>query len=199
VGRGETTRQAILGHAVAVARQIGLEGLTIGRLAQDLKLSKSGLFAHFQSKEELQVQVLDAAASRFVEEVVKPGLRAPRGEPRVRALVEAWLAWAQSNSRPGGCPFAAAAMELDDRPGSPRERLVRLQKDWLDVLAGTVRTAAAEGHFRSDVDPEQFAHELYGMMLGFHHAVRLLKDPQAVSRVHRAFEALVSRARPAPP
>jgi AcrR family transcriptional regulator len=195
VGRGDATRQAILDHAVEVASQVGLQGLTIGRLAQDLQLSKSGLFAHFQSKEELQVQVLEAAASRFVENVVKPGLKATRGEPRVRALFEAWLAWAQSKCLPGGCPFAAAAMELDDRPGSPRERLVRLQKDWLDLLANTVRTAIRERDFRADVDPDQFAHELYGIMLGFHHAARLLKDPAAVQRVHRAFEALLTRAR----
>lgn len=194
MGRGETTRQTILEHAVEVASKVGLQGLTIGRLAHDLQLSKSGLFAHFQSKEELQVQVLAAAAARFVDVVVKPALRAPRGEPRVRALFEAWLAWAQS-CLPGGCPFAGAAMELDDRPGSPRDRLVRLQKDWLDVLANTVRTAIAEGHFHDRVDPEQFAHELYGMMLGFHHAARLLKDPQAAARVHQAFEGLVARAR----
>src|SRR5512143_3532026 len=103
--KGEMTRTAILDRGVQLATQMGLEGLSIGRLATDLGLSKSGLFAHFRSKEVLQIQVLDAAAERFVEEVLKPAVRQPRGEPRVAALFDRWLAWTKSNSRPGGCLF----------------------------------------------------------------------------------------------
>jgi AcrR family transcriptional regulator len=192
------TRQAILDHGVDLATRVGLGGLTIGRLAEDLELSKSGLFAHFRSKEALQVQVLEAASSRFVDSVIKPALAERRGEPRLRALFRRWLAWSTSSAQPGGCVFVAASIELDDQPGAPRDRLVALQKDWLEVLAGAVRIAVSEGHFRRDVDPEQFAHDLYAIALGYHHAARLLRDPHAPKRAERAFESLVRAARATP-
>jgi AcrR family transcriptional regulator len=194
VRKGELTRQAILDQAVGLATRVGLGGLTIGGLAEDLSLSKSGLFAHFRSKEALQVQVLEAASVRFIDAVIRPALAEPRGEPRVRALFERWRSF--SCESPGGCLFVSAAMELDDQMGAPRERLVQLQRDWLDVLAGAVRIAVTEGHFRQDVDPEQFAHDLYGIALAYHHAFRLLKDPRAKERADRSFEALVRAARP---
>jgi AcrR family transcriptional regulator len=193
--KGEATRAAILEHGVELATETGLDGLTIGRLATDLGLSKSGLFAHFRSKEALQIQVLDAAAERFVEEVVRPAVKKPRGEPRLAALFERWLAWTKSNSGPGGCVFVAAAAELDDRPGRVRDRLVALQKGWLEVVATVYRTGVEEQHFRSDVDAEQFAYELYSVMLGFHHAERLLRDPRADARANAAFERLLSTVR----
>jgi AcrR family transcriptional regulator len=192
VRKGETTRQAILEHATALASKVGLEGLSIGGLAEDLELSKSGLFAHFQSKEALQLQVVDHAARRFVDAVVRPALTAPRGEPRVRAVFERWMEWPRL---PGGCFFVSAISEFDDRPGLVRDRLVQLQKDWLETIANTVRTAIAEGHFHADAEPEQFAHDLYGVMLGYHHAARLLGDPRATERARRAFEALLRAAR----
>ncbi len=193
--KGEATRAAILDRSVQLARQIGLEGLTIGRLATDLRLSKSGLFAHFRSKEALQVQVLDAAAERFVDEVVRPAVREPRGEPRVVALFERWLAWTKSSSGRGGCLFVAAAAELDDRPGPVRDRLVALQKGWLEMVGIVFSTGVAQGDFRNDVGPDEFAHDLYAIMLGFHHAARLLRDPLAEARAHAAFERLLSSAR----
>jgi AcrR family transcriptional regulator len=193
--KGEATRAAILEHGVELATETGLDGLTIGRLATDLGLSKSGLFAHFKSKEALQIQVLDAAAERFVEEVVRPAVKQPRGEPRLAALFEQWLAWTKSNSGPGGCVFVAAAAELDDRPGPVRDRLVALQKGWLDVIATVYRTGVEERHFRSDFDAEQFAYDLYSVMLGFHHAARLLRDPRADARANAAFERLLSTVR----
>ena len=193
--KGEETKAAILGHAVQLATRIGLDGLTIGRLATDLGLSKSGLFAHFRSKEALQIQVLDAAAERFIDEVVRPAVREPRGEPRVTALFERWLAWTKSNSGPGGCLFVAAAAELDDRPGAVRERLVALQKGWLEMVGIVFSTGVAAGRFRSDLDPDEFAHDLYAIMLGFHHAARLMKDPRAEARAHGAFERLLATAR----
>ncbi len=195
--KGETTKAAILGHAARLARRVGLEGLSIGRLAQDLRLSKSGLFAHFRSKESLQIQVLDTAAEQFVATVVRPALARPRGEPRLTRLFEAWLAWSRSEKTPGGCLFVAAAVELDDRPGPVRRHLVRLQREWLAVMANVARTAVEEGHFRRDVDVEQFAHDLYAVMLGYHHASRLLKDPRAESRAAVAFERLRDAARTA--
>src|SRR5262249_37906849 len=198
MGRGELTRQAIVDRGVSLATRLGLGGLTIGRLADDLELSKSGLFAHFRSKEALQVQVLEAASARFVDSVIKPALAERRGEPRLRALFDRWLGWTTSNTMPGGCLFVAAAIELDDQPGAPRDRLVALQKDWLEVLAGAVRIAIEEGHFHGDVDPQQFAHDLYGVALAYHHPAPLLRDPRARARAEKAFETLVRAARATP-
>lgn len=193
--KGDTTRAAILEHAVDLASQVGLAGLTIGRLSRDLELSKSGLFAHFQSKEALQAQVLEAAAYRFVETVVRPALTRPRGEPRVRALFDRWLSWVKSQGMRGGCIFVAAAAELDDRPGRVRDRLVELQREWLELIGNVVRTGIVNGQFRADLDPGQFAHDLYAVMLGYHHASRLLKDGRAEARASAAFEALLVAAR----
>jgi AcrR family transcriptional regulator len=195
VRKGEATRQAILDHAMVLARQVGLDAITIGRLAEDLELSKSGLFAHFQSKEALQVQVLEAAAERFISTVIRPALAVRRGEPRLRDLFERWLDWEGRQRTPGGCIFVQASVELDDREGPARDRLVQMQKDWLGVMATMVRGAITERHFRRSVDPDQFAHDLNGIMLAYHHAARLLKDRAAEQRARAAFEALVRAAR----
>jgi AcrR family transcriptional regulator len=196
MGKGAETRDAILERAVQLASEAGLDGLTIGRLASALDLSKSGLFAHFESKEGLQVATLERAAERFVEVVIRPALRAPRGEPRLRALAELWQRWPIEVPQPGGCLFVQAAVELDDKPGPARDRLVQLQSEWLATLGTAVRGAIAEGHFRRDVDPEQVAFELYGIMLSMHHAARLLRDPRATSRANRAVERLLASCRP---
>jgi len=196
VGKGEQTREAILERAIRLASEVGLEGVTIGRLADALDLSKSGLFAHFESKEALQVETLDRAAQRFSEVVVRPALAAPRGEPRLRALFERWLRWPRAVPQPGGCIFVQASVELDDRPGPARDRLVELQREWFDTLARAVRGARDEGQLRADVDAQQFAFELYGVMLSSHHHARLLHDRSADERARRAFERLLDDARP---
>jgi len=193
--KGKQTRQAILDQALSLATRVGVEGLTIGRLAEDLGMSKSGLIAHFQTKEALQVQVLETGAHRFVEEVIRPALKAPWGEPRLRALFEGFIAWEASPSLPGGCPLIAASTELDDRPGPARDYLVQSRRDLFDLLAGTVRSAVQEGQFRTDVDPEQFSYEFWGAMLAYHHARRLMQDPRASERARRAFDTLVRAAR----
>ncbi|HXH83236.1 MAG TPA: TetR/AcrR family transcriptional regulator, partial [Candidatus Tectomicrobia bacterium] len=180
--RGERTREVILARALGLATRIGLEGVTIGRLAEDLRMSKSGLFAHFRSKEALQIEILRTAAARLIEDVVKPALTAPRGEPRVRALFTRWLEWECSPSLPGGCPFVTASFELDDRPGPVRDFVVQTLRDWRDTLTGAARIAVQEGHFRPDLDCEQFAHDCYAVGLGFVHASRLLRDPRARER-----------------
>ena len=195
MSKGEATRQAIVEHASRLASTIGLQGLSIGRLAEDLKLSKSGLFAHFRSKQALDVQVLEHAASRFIELVIKPALAAPRGEPRVRAVFERWLRWPEASGMRGGCFFVAAATELDDQPGPARDVLVRQQTDWLEIVANVVRTAVSERHFSKKVNPEQFAFELYGIMLSYHMAARLLASKDARQRATTAFESLISRAK----
>jgi AcrR family transcriptional regulator len=192
VAKGEETRQAILTRAFELANVDGVSGLSIGRLAEATGLSKSGLFAHFGSKEALEVAVVEEAGRLFVQDVMVPALRQPRGEPRVRAMFERWLAWGQ---RPGGCFFVGASAELDDRPGPPREALVQACKDWIDALATAARIAITEGHFRVDLDPEQFAFEMYGIMMSTHMFIRFLNDPASLARAHQAFDRLVATAR----
>ncbi|HEV2781124.1 MAG TPA: TetR/AcrR family transcriptional regulator [Actinophytocola sp.] len=192
MGKGEATKEAILDEAIMMATTVGLGGMTIGALATKAQLSKSGLYAHFQSKEDLQLQVLEHARIRFVAEVIAPALAAPRGEPRVRALFEAKLRW---SSAPGGCIFIAASSELDDRPGLVRDRLARNQRDWLDTIAEVFRTGIAEGQFHADADPEQFAFDFDGVMLSFHHTKRLLDDQTAERRARRSLDALLAAAR----
>jgi AcrR family transcriptional regulator len=198
-GKGARTREAILRHGLALATRIGLEGVTIGRLADDLRISKSGLFAHFGSKETLQIEMLRLAGARMVDEVVKPALTIARGEPRLRALFERWLAWESSPSLPGGCPFVTASFELDDRAGPVRDFVVQTLQDWLDTLAGAARIAVQEGHLRADLDCEQFAYDCHGIGLAYVHASRLMRDPKARARADQAFDALVRAARPLVP
>jgi AcrR family transcriptional regulator len=192
VAKGEATRQAILARAFELANVVGVSGLSIGRLAEATGLSKSGLFAHFGSKEALEVAVVEEAARQFVQEVMVPALRQPRGEPRIRALFEHWLAWGH---RPGGCFFVGASADLDDRPGPPRDALVQAIRDWIDALATAVRIAVAEGHLRADLDPEQVAFELYGVMMATHTFSRFLRDSDAVDRARGAFDRLLASYR----
>ncbi|HUF27856.1 MAG TPA: TetR/AcrR family transcriptional regulator [Gemmatimonadaceae bacterium] len=195
--KGEATRQAILDRATDLASKVGLTGLTIGHLAEDLDLSKSGLFAHFQSKEALQIQVLEHGAASFVERVVRPALAQPRGIPRLRAVFEGWLAW--DSALPGGCVFVAAASELDDREGPVRDRLVELQRQWVDFITTSFRRAIDEGHVASEADPAQLSQDLYGIMLVWHHHSRLLGDREAERRARHAFDALLAAAAPREP
>jgi AcrR family transcriptional regulator len=192
MSKGAETREAILDTASRLARSVGLGGITIGTLANTAELSKSGLYAHFRSKESLQLAILDHSRKRIVAEVLAPALTTPRGEPRVRALFENWLKW---DSQDGGCVFVAASSELDDQPGPVRDRVVRCQQDWLDSLAEVFRTGVTEGHFRADVDPDQFAFEEDGVMLSYHMSNRLLSDRLSADRARHAFEALLDRAR----
>ncbi|MGE0400542.1 MAG: TetR/AcrR family transcriptional regulator [Kofleriaceae bacterium] len=193
MAKGEETRQAILARAFELANVIGVSGLSIGRLAEATGLSKSGLFAHFGSKEALEVAVIDEASRQFVQDVMVPALRQPRGEPRIRALFENWLTWGM---RPGGCFFVGATTELDDRPGPPRDALMQACKDWIDELHKAARIAITERHFRADLDPEQFAFEEYSIMLGLHTYYRFLKAPGSLDRAREAFERLLDAARP---
>ncbi len=194
MGKGELTKALILDRAVRVASTLGLDGLTIGKLADQLNLSKSGLFAHFRSKEGLQIEVLKRASQQFTESVIRPALKSPRGKPRVEALFERWMAWGADVVMPGGCIFVTAAVELDDRPGPARDFLVAVQKEWFKTRSRIVHTAVEEGHFREDTDCDQFSHDLYGIMLGYHYAARLLEDPRAKERAWNAFHALEREA-----
>jgi AcrR family transcriptional regulator len=193
VSKGTDTRDAVLEQAVEVANRVGLAGLTIGSLAERAQMSKSGLFAHFRSKEALQLQVVVYARERFAEQVVRPALRTPRGEPRVRRLFEGWLACERDGAP--GCLFLSATSEYDDQPGTVRDQLAGDHCDLMDAIARIVRGGVGEGHFRADADPEQFAHDLHGVMLAFFYAHRLLRQPEAEARARRAFETLLAAIR----
>ncbi|HUJ77167.1 MAG TPA: TetR/AcrR family transcriptional regulator [bacterium] len=197
MSKGESTRERIVSRALRWASRDGLTGLSIGGLAQDLGLSKSGLFAHFGSKEELQVEVLQAAASRFVDQVVRDAIRAPRGRPRVERMFENWLRWSSLPELPGGCPMVAASTELDDHEGRARDELAGMEMQKLATLAKAARLAVAEGHFRPDLDCEQFAFEEIGILLAFHQAQRLHRHPQAEARARAAFSRLLADAQAA--
>jgi AcrR family transcriptional regulator len=195
VSKGEETRGAILGSALALASEVGLAGATIGALADRTHMSKSGLFAHFQSKENLEVAILEEAIRRFVALVVTPALSEKRGEPRVKALFDRWLAWPKHDFQPGGCIFAAAAAELDDKPGPARDVLVAAQKDWIDTLAMAARIAKDEGHFRADLDTKQLAFEEFTLVYGAMIVHRLELDERPGKRLRTAFDRLLRDAR----
>lgn len=195
MSKGAATKDRIIESALRTASVEGLEGISLGRLASDVGMSKSGLFAHFQSKEELQLDVLEAASNRFVDVVIRPAMQEPRGEPRVRSLFEHWLVWERHESLPGGCVFMHAAAELDDRPGPARDALVQWQRQWLDFLAKAASQGVDEGHFRAELDPGRFAFQELGLVLGYYHARRLLGDPHAEEHVRHSFDALVTAAR----
>lgn len=188
-------RDAVLESGLALASELGLGGLTLERLAESVEVTRGGLYAHFDSKEEILREVLRTAVDRFVEEGVRPALGAPRGEPRVRALFDAWLEWTKAPPLPGGCVFISSATELDDRPGPLRDYLVTTQQEWRRTLRRVVALAVEEGDFRDELDPQQFVYELYAVILAFHYFDRLFEDDEAEARARRAFDGLVERAR----
>lgn len=194
MSKGTDTRSRIVETALRTASLDGLEGITLGKVAADVGMSKSGIFAHFDSKEALQVDVLEAAARKFAQTVVTPALEAPRGLPRLRALFERWLEWEHDVSLPGGCVFTHAAAELDDRPGPARDALVDHQRRWREALAKAVRLTIEAGDFRPEVDPDLFAFQLFGVVYSYYHSVRLFRDSAARAHAVSAFEALVAAA-----
>lgn len=197
MSKGEQTRAAVLDEATRQVSVVGLGGLTIGLLADKAQLSKSGLFAHFKSKEQLQLAVIDHAAELFADRVVRPALKVPRGEARLRELFDRILRWGDGDlALPGGCFFASVSPELDDAPPGPvRDRFVQAERDYTDTIVIVFRTGIAEGQFRADADPEQFAFDLLGVLLSHHLTSRLLADPKAEDRARAAFEALVQAVR----
>jgi AcrR family transcriptional regulator len=193
--KGQRTRTSILQRAVDVASLEGLEGLTIGRLADELTMSKSGLFAHFGSKEELQLAAIDAAGERFIGAVVRPALSAPRGYPRLMAICRSWLEYVRVRVFPGGCFFAAASFEFDGRPGPVRDAVAKQMDDWFAMLEKAIRMAKDEGHLRADVDPAQLAFELNALFFGANFAYNLRHDDEAFARAARAIEQRLESVR----
>ena len=186
--KGEKTRQTILNRAIDIASLEGLEGLTIGRLADELQMSKSGLFAHFGSKEELQLAAIETARLLFVEEVLRPALAAPRGYPRLMAICRSWLNYVTRKVFPGGCFFAAASFEFDGRPGPVRDAIAEAMSEWVATLEKAVRLAKEEGDLDPRTDPAQIAFELNALFFGANFASQLRGDPHAVRRAERAIE-----------
>ncbi len=193
--KGAATRQRIVGRALELAGHVGLEGLTIGELASDMGLSKSGLFAHFKSKERLQLAVLDAAAEHFAQRVFIRAIKKPRGEQRLTAIFENWLEWIRSQDLPGGCIFLAGAMEWDDRDGAVREHLVTWFEQLYAALNKAISLGIGSGEFRTDLDVEQLSSELHGIALKYHIDSRLLRNRRARERARKAYDRLIDAAR----
>ena len=191
--KGEQTRVAILDEALKIASKLGLEGLTIGSLADATGMSKSGLFAHFGSREDLQLAVLEYAAQLYGEKVFVPVLKIERGLPRLRGLFERWLDWTLESGLPGGCIMLSAAFEYDDRPGPIRDAAIANQHRGNAITKKAVRLAVEEGHLNPDTDPEQISFEMLGIVLASHNHRRLLGDKEARKRALTAFDELVSR------
>ena len=191
--KGERTRAAILDAALRIVSKAGLDGLTIGTLADATGMSKSGLFAHFGSREELLLAVLAHGQTEFTEVVFQPAMAKPRGLPRLKAMFTNWLDWTESAELPGGCPMIGGATEFDDKPGPVRDMLAGGQRTWIDTLKRTVRQAVDEGQLPAGTDPEQIAFEMFGIALVVHHHRRLLGYPKARARALAALDKLLSR------
>jgi AcrR family transcriptional regulator len=180
--RGLRTREAILARAVDLASVQGLEGLTVGSLAEQLRMSKSGLFAHFGSKEELQLATVEKARLTFIEQVTRPAITARKGMPRLWRLIDLWLALVERNVFKGGCFFSAASFEFDSRRGVVRDRIAEIMHEWIAVITRAVYEAQKAGHVDPKVDPTRLAFEVHAMAMGAHWAFQLLDDRQAYSR-----------------
>ena len=176
-----------------MASQLGLECVSIGSLANVIKMSKSGLFAHFQSKENLQVEILNYAGRLFSESVIVPSLQTKAGITRIKALVDNWTNW--SSALTGGCIFVSASAEYSDRPGKVRQCLLKQQNEWIDCLDRIAQAAISAGDFRKDVDCQQFAFDLYSLMLGFHLYFKLLDNSETKKRKEIALVRLLDNYR----
>ena len=196
--KGQQTRAAILDAALGLASHTGLEGLSIGALAEVTQMSKSGVFAHFGSREELQISVIRHYHARFAEEVFYPAIREARGLPRLRALFKHWIRRV-SVELDSGCIYISGAVEFDDRPGPVRDALAAMVRDWHLALERAIRIAIDEGALRADTDPLQMLFELHGLILALHHDARFLRIPGALERAHVGFERALSHYSAPPP
>ena len=193
--KGAQTRIEILKVALNQASRLGLEGMSIGGLAAEVGMSKSGLFAHFGSKKGLQMAVLEQASETFIDIVIRPAIREPRGEPRVRALFEGWMTWTERAALEGGCLLASSPWEFDDRPGPVRDLLEQTLAELHRTLGRAAHISVVQGHFTEDLDVEQFAFEMHAIMLGYHIQKRLFRRAKASQRAKIAFERLLSASR----
>jgi AcrR family transcriptional regulator len=192
--KGEQTRASILDVALDLASREGLEGLTIGVLAERMSMSKSGVFAHFGSREDLQIDVLKLYHQQFEQEVFYPSLREPRGLPRLQSLFSRWIARV-SLEIASGCIYISGAVEYDDRPGPIREHLVKMVRTWQLALQRAAQQAVDEHHLAPDTDTQQLVFEMYGLVLALHHDARFIRSPGCVDRAHAGFARLIAMTR----
>jgi AcrR family transcriptional regulator len=197
--KASATRERILQQGLELMSREGMSGVTIGQMAERVGMSKSGLFAHFRSKDEVQIGLLEHMERVAAPHVIEPAMAAPEGLPRLEALVRRWLGWSQRAGLPGGCPVAAAMFELDDVESPVRDKVVAMEARWRGLLEQLTRRAVELGHFREDLDVDQFVWELCGIYLSHHVSHRFLRRPDADTRAWTAFEALLERARPRKP
>ena len=190
--KGQQTKAAIVDAALGLATQIGLEGLSIGALAEVTQMSKSGVFAHFGSREELQISVIREYHRRFEEEVFYPAVREERGLARLRAMFANWMK-RTSVEIDSGCIYISGAVEFDDRPGPVRDALASSVLTWHAAMKRAIESAKTEGHLRADVDEEQMLFETHGLILALHYEARFLKDANAIGRANRGFENILQR------
>jgi AcrR family transcriptional regulator len=188
--KGQQTKAAIVDAALGLATQIGLEGLSIGALAEVTQMSKSGVFAHFGSREELQISVVREYHARFEDEVFYPAMQAPRGLPRLRALFANWMK-RTSIEIDSGCIYISGAVEFDDRVGPVRDALVGSVKTWLAAMRRAVASAKEEGHLRADADEDQLLFEIHGLILALHYEARFLKNPGSIERANTGFDNIL--------
>ncbi|WP_343584708.1 TetR/AcrR family transcriptional regulator [Herbaspirillum sp.] len=193
--KGEQTRAAILEVALELASRDGLEGLTIGLLAEKMKMSKSGVFAHFGSREDLQIEVVRLYHTHFEQEVFYPSIKEPRGLPRLEAMFARWVKQVTIEIALG-CIYISGAVEYDDRPGAIRDHLVAMVQAWRDALERCIQQGIEAGHLRADVDVSQMVYEMYGLILALHHDARFLHIPGSVERAEASFRRLVDSYRP---
>lgn len=191
--KAETTRTKVLEEGVQALSQGGLSAVTIGRLAEATGLSKSGLFAHFRSREALELALLDEAVRIAHQHIIAPAMQHAEGLPRLMALVGMWFGWSARAGLCGGCPIAAAMFELDDMPGKVRDRVAALDAEWRALLGAQVQEAADLGHLHAETDAEQIVWELTGIYLAHHSAMRFNRDPMADQRAQTALVALLRR------
>lgn len=184
--KGQQTKVAIVDAALRLAGQVGLEGLSIGAVAELMQMSKSGVFAHFGAREELQISVVREYFSRFEQEVFTPVLALPRGLPRVEALFANWMKRVAVELQ-SGCIFISGAVAFDDRPGAVRDALASSVNTWLGAFRRAVQLAQQEGHLRPDAEAEQMAFEIHGLILALHYEARFLNNPGSIARAHTGF------------
>ena len=189
--KGQQTRAAILDAALNLASQMGIEGLSIGALAEIAGMSKSGVFAHFGSREELQISVIREYHSRFEAEVFRPAMSEPRGLPRLRAMIDNWIKCV-AVELDSGCIYISGAVEFDDRPGPVRDALVEMVRTWHAALDRAIGMAVQAGHLRPDTDTKQLLFEIHGMVLALHHDARFMRTPGAVERARKALNHVIS-------
>ncbi len=191
--RGQETKKVILDEALKIASIHGIQGITIGELAKKVGMSKSGLFAHFENKDNLQLEILKLASEYFVSQVLLPAFKKPRGLPRIHAIFENWMDYLEDDSTlPGGSVFISASFELDDRPGILKDFVHKSQNDLILNIEKAVQIAIDCNHFKSSTNKSEFAWKFYSYVLGYHHFQRMLHNPKAKDLIVKGFNDLLN-------